>query len=547
VTTYPNDLQLGDLGDPAYINALKNNFLAHASRHLPGGLDPITGIPYLRQLPKSYTLSRIDDTYYGDSNVQGLPSYSGDDYSTILQSCINSMPGGIIEHKAGTFVARIVVTTKASVIIIGEGPEATIIWLDDGSNCDVFKWAPTVNSGFAGFSNLRIDGNKANNTSGRGIVISRENGGQCWDLYVTNVWIARTKDEAFYTEDLWGHKYNHLICEESDKAGFKCPTSIAPSGFFSGCRFSDNLIGMDLKARKATLLGTEIDHNKRDGIILEGAENVILGGYVIQNSQEGAGLYDGLTIKGSTNTVLGVFFRGHNMERYGVNIPVGYTDNIVIGNNFVKLEYTVAPLFNGSKGKNIVRPNIGYKPEPALSPEDIDALIRMQEESTVYYDSPYFVIRAKAQPVDGKTQHATLFSLQELDFGTFEGKAKIIGSSKGEETPFGFINHYGFPLEGIACFVRYHDGSQIKHKCWSAWDGLEEETILADQDWTVERTFKIAWASSLLQFLIDDVLKATHSTRIPQNPMNFFAEACAYPEGSEAGVYFRNESFRRLV
>ena len=88
--------------------------------------------------------------------------------------------GGVVNLGAGTALVSDSLILREGVYIRGEGPGATTIKLANGANKDVLKTenfdtlvGTNANAGPIrfGFSDLTIDGNKDNNTSGRGVAI----------------------------------------------------------------------------------------------------------------------------------------------------------------------------------------------------------------------------------------------------------------------------------------------------------------------------------------------------------------------------------------
>ena len=172
---------------------------------------------------------------------------------------------------------------------------------------------------------------------------------------------------------------------------------------------------------------------------------------------------------------------------------------------------------------------------------------RMQEDAFVYTDGDYVVCRGKvlvAAPPLGH-QHCSWATHEQFGYGAYEWKGKILGCDHGEEYPGGFENHHGFPLEGLITFL-YLDGV---YKSWTSWAGSQTFTTLAGEDWTTEKTFKIVWDSTHVYFYVNNVLKATHTTNIPQDTMGFFFEACPYRGSAtiEAAAYYRINSFEKLA
>ena len=95
----------------------------------------------------------------GDYNCDGE-----DDQIEINQAIayINSIGGGIVHLKNGTFVISDSINLSSNLILEGEGAEKTIIKIEDGSTKE--NWATIVGDGISNtiIKNLTIDGNKDN-------------------------------------------------------------------------------------------------------------------------------------------------------------------------------------------------------------------------------------------------------------------------------------------------------------------------------------------------------------------------------------------------
>jgi hypothetical protein len=150
-----------------------------------------------------------------------------------------------------------------------------------------------------------------------------------------------------------------------------------------------------------------------------------------------------------------------------------------------------------------------------------------------------------ADPVDGSS---SLFSLYNLyDYGTYEWKAKMAGPGTGKSQWVGiFEKTHGSGSAGqigVACI----DGIYYLQTRDDA--GVAESTVIAAQDWTSEKTFKIIWHVDHVTLYIDDVEKANNTTRVPTGNMQLFFEASRVGGASatDSDVYFKENSFREIV
>lgn len=165
----------------------------------------------------------------------------------------------------------------------------------------------------------------------------------------------------------------------------------------------------------------------------------------------------------------------------------------------------------------------------------------------IYYEDPYIVIRL--HDIASKIASWLAFG-KTFSFGTYEWKAKMVNPVTDSTIYLGILEkRHGWSDEGLIAL--YHDGSDHKYYFKTTNEvkggaGNETTEILAI-DFTVEHTFKIEWTTTFVKFYIDDVLKATHTTKVPQDPMQLFAEVITIgAPGNEPESHFRAGSFREL-
>jgi hypothetical protein len=134
MTTYPNDLQNGDLGDPVWVNALKNAFLNHKGRHARDGADPLTDYALRRQILASYTVNKVGSDFKAEANVPGLSDYIDEDPDIVIGAAANALPprGGKILLKGEKFVfANPVSINRNAIHISGESLGGDIFYTND--------------------------------------------------------------------------------------------------------------------------------------------------------------------------------------------------------------------------------------------------------------------------------------------------------------------------------------------------------------------------------------------------------------------------------
>jgi len=169
---------------------------------------------------------------------------------------------------------------------------------------------------------------------------------------------------------------------------------------------------------------------------------------------------------------------------------------------------------------------------------------RMQAHALVYFDDPYFVCRVRAGGPE--EQWCSVLTLENtFGFGTYYWRAKA--SSPGSHRHHwlgGFERHHGFPTDGMIGFWIL-DGTC---KVMTCSDGICEDTVFSQEDWTSERIFKIIWSPLKVEYFLEETLLATHTKNVPKEPMNFFFEAGRIGGTTpvDHAVYFRKDSFTKV-
>lgn len=183
-------------------------------------------------------------------------------------------------------------------------------------------------------------------------------------------------------------------------------------------------------------------------------------------------------------------------------------------------------------------------PDTLISPAEkyLPLYYRTDQQGLIYFVDPYIVIR-----VHTEANHwiSWLGVGKTFGYGTYEWKAKAENAVANTSIYIGGLEyHHGWSNEGIAC-IRW-DGT--KWEAHSSWGGSGESTEITGITFTNENTFKIEWTDSYVKYYVNDVLKATHTTYVPQAPMQLFAEVgtAGSAPASEPKCFFRKNSWKRL-
>lgn len=183
---------------------------------------------------------------------------------------------------------------------------------------------------------------------------------------------------------------------------------------------------------------------------------------------------------------------------------------------------------------------------PWISPaeEYVPVMFRCIGDGSHYYVYPWIVSRAQASANNWITWLAWG---KGYGYGTYEWKAKAENPVANAHIYLGiFERHHGWASEG-GIFLLW-DGTQWKFRTYAIGDPTPEDTVITGITFTDENTFKIIWTESYVKLYINGDLKATHTTKVPNEDMQLFAEAgtLGSAPASEPACYFRAGSFKEL-
>jgi hypothetical protein len=153
-----------------------------------------------------------------------------------IQAAIDALPsgGGKVQLSEGTFNTAATVTVSPNQRLEGQG-KATILKAQSGLNAAVIDSPSGQASRYIELVNFKIDGNRANNTSGRGVsLISPRN------CLLKGLWIVETDEEAIKLAGVDGTLgwYNWITECEVDQ----CDEGINIAGFCEQNWITSNLI-----------------------------------------------------------------------------------------------------------------------------------------------------------------------------------------------------------------------------------------------------------------------------------------------------------------
>jgi len=220
-----------------------------------------------------------------------------------IQAAINALPstGGKVFLPAGTYSITSTTTIPSNVWIEGAGASSTILYVQNNSNCSVFANSDQTNGNTnIKISNLKIDGNKSNNTSGYGIYFKYVDNSQ-----VENCFIYNTAWEAIYFYGSEKNIVSHNIVDGSGGYGIR---------FYTG---SHNIITDNL-----------VQNNVYTGIF-SGSYYTTIANNVVKNNSTGGGT-GGISSSGKYSTVANNVCEGNGHA--GISLSSGGDYSVVSGN-----------------------------------------------------------------------------------------------------------------------------------------------------------------------------------------------------------------------
>lgn len=287
----------------------------------------------------------------------------GTDDDVQIQAAIDAAtPGGIVQLSPGNFVGGQLVV-KDRVWLRGTGMYGTEYKLKNTANADVIinfvsPDGIVANAEFIAVTDLRIDGNKANQTSGRGIFLdanpqsTKATNDLDFDPHnrVQNVMIYNCKNDGFQALNRSETRLDNVYTYKCDGNGFgpsydtwfvNCTAAwsglagflfqhssvrvIACKAFYSGQVTATSGRGFDVSGTHGIVLeGCEAQDNNDAGFRISGSTGCRISGSCDSNSTRGVGLAPAIDMSSATNNIIDVVC----VEREAV-APNSYQQNAI--------------------------------------------------------------------------------------------------------------------------------------------------------------------------------------------------------------------------
>lgn len=183
------------------------------------------------QSEADYLIFKDEDNIIAVDGTTKTEYTRGTDAHTVIQAAINALPdgrGGKVYIHPGNYTLTDTIRLYRNysgswtpITLQGSGIQSTQLTLADGANCDAisFEVSGSANDGFKEVCNMKLEGNKNNNTSGRGLYSETTGSGTKFDDCYHNVYIHKFKEDNIYLHDGWGTRVYKTLSETADGRG----------------------------------------------------------------------------------------------------------------------------------------------------------------------------------------------------------------------------------------------------------------------------------------------------------------------------------------
>lgn len=288
----------------------------------------------------------------------------GTDDDVTINAALDALPddGGRVILLEGTFVCTGSLVIPSNTTLQGMGP-ATVIAIADDMDANlhlITNSDPTGGNEGIVIRNLKLDGNKANNSAGiqRGIFFDNISYST-----IENVIVTSFRNDGFILYDCdYNLVSNCLITLNDGTSGFSLDGAAMPirsryNRIIRNTILSNKFFGLIVNGdgnNENLIAENMVRSNGRDGIHIDGGKNnTVIGNHVSDNSTDAANTWSGIMVTNDAdntnlqcNTVRGV---GH---KYGIRINQPTCDKTFVTNNDLLNSATTAAYSNAGTGTN---------------------------------------------------------------------------------------------------------------------------------------------------------------------------------------------------
>ena len=282
--------------------------------------------------------------------------YTGES-ADVIQHTISR--GGLTYLVSGRYNLSHSVILSSNSGIIGDG-QGTQLFM--GNNSDQDLLVIPADSVSCIVSNIYLNGNKAHNKAGSGIVIygynwrpiiehvtirdcaeyglitSSNSGGYVYEPIFYDIDVRNSGLDGLnfgFCSDAYGE---NIYSEGNAGAGIQ-HFDVAGTWIHEHVTFNFGEYGMVVSETTSDIrfLETHVDKNQRNGMLLMGKRNSVFGAFVFNSGQNSPNTYDGLVMKNATECIISgcmiTDYQTNKTQRHGI-YEMGSSDyNIIEGNN----------------------------------------------------------------------------------------------------------------------------------------------------------------------------------------------------------------------
>lgn len=301
--------------------------------------------------------------------VDSLPAYDG----TLTE------PGrGEVYIPRGSYEIHSPIQLTGRMKIRGAGTKTTVLHVADGANTNVFEWEPPSENiaHFCHLSEFLIAGNRSNNTSGKGIVMSDVNGSRGSELIMKDVYIRDMADHGIVLSGSWSVRIERCTPEANGGSGKTRHNIHINTNNNENLHVSNNFLAYG-EAYAAYVGGVEATFRNNwfyqagdIGVHVSGDRNHFVGNRIYANSQNSAGSQPGAYIDGSYNTFVGNYWDGSksgtNYEKHAIQFTSNAVENVIKPAYINWNSYTGAPIVDNGQ-RNVVGDRVTSPEQITLS------------------------------------------------------------------------------------------------------------------------------------------------------------------------------------
>ena len=257
----------------------------------------------------------------------------GTDDQVEIQAALDALPvnGGTVVLSSGQFYIAATIEITAKDSIIGQGINATNIYLADNANTNMIEYQDAGNSYFFLLSQLSLHGNKANNTSGWGVHTGSGGAGNLKDGRLKEIFVQNFKDGGIYIKDSWGWIIDDVIVEFCEGFGIYLLNE-GHHGKISNVKVRENDgYALYVWAADCMITNSEFHSNGASVVYLRGHRNKLIGCEIQASTNTSTG---NLLITGTSNLVVGCRLFCADATSFYININAGSRN--IISNSLIE-------------------------------------------------------------------------------------------------------------------------------------------------------------------------------------------------------------------